>query len=811
MVALGVRGTEVRASCPCRNASEVTPALSPALGSLPSLAAWGGPPHRRRRCCRRRRAAGWVRRARPARRAAVAADGRGPLAGAGVLWVLVAMLAALAVLWASTRRRWAATLTVAVDVRLACSPPMSRPACRWTCSSRAGGTSSAPGCRAAPRRSPPCRCPTRAPTRGRRHAPAARRAARALGGAAGVLAARARAAGTCSSRSPCCSSWSPRRSCRSAGPTGRARRVLTALTVCFLWLERLPLRRDGDRGDARARRGRRAPARLRGRRRAALVRLQVVRGGVRARRAARVRLGSQLRAADWPREGAEVLRVDARPGLLEGREPRRLRRRASGRQRSRAAASDDRGRPGRRLRQRPAGARRCASRCGGSRAREVLGAGTTLRVEDSTRAVHGARRRALLAIRRLPRRRLLHRRARTSRSSRRVSSRTPTPGATAAPQTCRSPCRCEGDAAIRRVPRTRGRGRRSRIRFPPFHPGRAGQTPFARLHPTSRRSARRAGAAPLAVRARRWRLAKRLRRDATRRTTTSSPSTATSRTASPTRRTRPRSPPGRATLDGFLFETKQRLLPALLGRDGAAAADGRVPARVVTGFSPGWLLREQARVDRARHRRAFMGRGVVRRLGLGHVRPDARRHPGALADRGARARRPRPAPIAATPHGRRRPSARAPAGSAPTCSARSPGPGGAGAAAGSARAGRRGGGSRRRRRWCSRSSAWCVLRWRRRSLGPAAALDRAVAELEAALRRAGPPGDGGHDAAAARAAAGPHAAGGGVPARAPRRPLRAGRAAADAGEPPALRRELASGRGPVGRLRALWALPPWRV
>ena len=35
--------------------------------------------------------------------------------------------------------------------------------------------------------------------------------------------------------------------------------------------------------------------------------------------------------------------------------------------------------------------------------------------------------------------------------------------------------------------------------------------------------------------------------------------------------------------------------------------------------------------------------------------------------------------------------------------------------------------------------AWLVIEWRRRSLGPAAALDRAVAELEAALRRAGRP------------------------------------------------------------------------
>ena len=48
------------------------------------------------------------------------------------------------------------------------------------------------------------------------------------------------------------------------------------------------------------------------------------------------------------------------------------------------------------------------------------------------------------------------------------------------------------------------------------------------------------------------------------------------------------------------------------------------------------------------------------------------------------------------------------------------------------------------------------------------------------------------------------------------RALRAGRYAPTAVAPPrggrrALRRELASGRGPAGLLRALWALPPWRA
>ena len=101
-----------------------------------------------------------------------------------------------------------------------------------------------------------------------------------------------------------------------------------------------------------------------------------------------------------------------------------------------------------------------------------------------------------------------------------------------------------------------------------------------------------------------------------------------------------------------------------------------------------------------------------------------------------------------------------------------------------------------------------VRRHRRRALGPLSPLDRSVAELEAALRRAGRPlatgttlrqleqrlGETPDAAAYLRALSasryGP----------APRRPTAAQRRA--------LRRALAEGLGPAGRLRALWALPP---
>ncbi len=108
-------------------------------------------------------------------------------------------------------------------------------------------------------------------------------------------------------------------------------------------------------------------------------------------------------------------------------------------------------------------------------------------------------------------------------------------------------------------------------------------------------------------------------------------------------------------------------------------------------------------------------------------------------------------------------------------------------------------------------AAWLVLRWRRRSLSPAAALDRAVAELEAALRRIGRP-----DRRARTLQQLERRLGRSPEAAAYLRALRAGRYAPTAVAPTprgrrALRRELGSGAGARGRLRALWALPPWRA
>jgi transglutaminase-like putative cysteine protease len=104
---------------------------------------------------------------------------------------------------------------------------------------------------------------------------------------------------------------------------------------------------------------------------------------------------------------------------------------------------------------------------------------------------------------------------------------------------------------------------------------------------------------------------------------------------------------------------------------------------------------------------------------------------------------------------------------------------------------------------------WMVGWWRRRRRrGTLAPLDRAVAELEAALRRAGRPVPPGTTLRQLE-----QRLGAGADATAYLRALSASRYG-PAPQPPtpaqrrALRRALAQGLGPAGRLRALWALPP---
>ena len=98
---------------------------------------------------------------------------------------------------------------------------------------------------------------------------------------------------------------------------------------------------------------------------------------------------------------------------------------------------------------------------------------------------------------------------------------------------------------------------------------------------------------------------------------------------------------------------------------------------------------------------------------------------------------------------------------------------------------------------------------RRRSRGPVSPLDRAVAELELALRRAGRPLQPGTTLRQLEQRFG----GSSDEATAYLRALSASRYGATARLPTAeerraLRRALAQGLGTFGRLRALWALPP---
>jgi hypothetical protein len=101
---------------------------------------------------------------------------------------------------------------------------------------------------------------------------------------------------------------------------------------------------------------------------------------------------------------------------------------------------------------------------------------------------------------------------------------------------------------------------------------------------------------------------------------------------------------------------------------------------------------------------------------------------------------------------------------------------------------------------------WALFGVRARRRG--APMDRAIAELEAALRRAGRPLQPGTTLRQLE-----RRLGGSPEVVAYLRALSAGRYAASAAPAPragrrALRRALGDGLGPAGRLRALWALPP---
>ena len=297
--------------------------------------------------------AGRVRGARAARGVAVAADGRRPLVGPR------------AALGAGRGRRRGG------DPVGGLAPPLpwradgrrdGRGARRRLCrlGALAGAAQAAPAGRARRRAlardgvagERPDALPRRGPV-AEPHAPAARCAALRARRPAGLLAAGQRGA-----RLPVPRARAAARARRRAGRVDRRDAAGGARPRADRADRLLPLARAaaaeagaGDRGDAGAGAGRRAAAGERGERRAAVVRLQGVRREPRPRRPGPVQLEPHVRRhhlAARRRRGAARRHPPA--VVLEGRRPRRLRRRGVDRHRQRAARHDLAGvRPARRL------------------------------------------------------------------------------------------------------------------------------------------------------------------------------------------------------------------------------------------------------------------------------------------------------------------------------------------------------------------------------------------------------------------------------------------------------------------------------
>jgi transglutaminase-like putative cysteine protease len=269
---------------------------------------------------------------------------------------------------------------------------------------------------------------------------------------------------------------------------------------------------------------------------------------------------------------------------------------------------------------------------------------------------------------------------------------------------------------------------------------------------------------------------------------------------------------GRAPLDAFLIDTKEGYCQHFAGAMALLLRMGGVPARVATGFSPGgFSKRRDAWIVRDTDAHAWV-EAWFDELGWVTYDPTPDLTPA----------RSQIAALEAPP---------APAALPPTATDN----GGAGAGSGA----RRLGGVRPdllfdpQRKTLTSSAAGDVdggVRWwlwgllaaaaallavwgffvarRRRARAPLSPLDRAVAELEAALRRAGRPLETGTTlrqleqrfGASAEATAYLRALSASRYGATPRLPT--------AAERRALRRALAQGLGPAGRLRALWALPP---
>jgi hypothetical protein len=265
----------------------------------------------------------------------------------------------------------------------------------------------------------------------------------------------------------------------------------------------------------------------------------------------------------------------------------------------------------------------------------------------------------------------------------------------------------------------------------------------------------------------------------------------------------PRTAPGRAPLDAFLFDSRAGYCQQFSGAMALLLRMGGIPARVAAGFTPGGFQRRQSEwVVRDTDAHSWVEAWFA---GIGWVTFDptppatpARSQIAAIQAADGAAPAGGQADRAKTDAQRRRADRRqnqdAPAGQTGK-----PGPGTG------------------RSAWPFAVAALLILLaaaslWRRRrlaGLSPETALERAVAELEVALRRSGHPAPTGITLAQLERRLRLEGE-----AAAYLRSLRAGRYGRDRPRPTpaqrrALRRQLAEGLGVRGRLRGLWALPPW--
>jgi protein-glutamine gamma-glutamyltransferase len=275
---------------------------------------------------------------------------------------------------------------------------------------------------------------------------------------------------------------------------------------------------------------------------------------------------------------------------------------------------------------------------------------------------------------------------------------------------------------------------------------------------------------------------------------------------------RPTPPPaGRAPLDAFLFDTKEGYCQHFSGAMALLLRMGGIPARVATGFSAGgfserrdaWIVRD---TDAHSWVEAWFDE-------LGWVTYDPTPDPTPARSQIAALEAP-PEPIPASPddaaasgggegNGQLRPNGLRPDLLLDPLRASEDSPGS------------ESGGGIAWWTWAALGGAvvllavWLVVAWRRYrrrlTLPP---LERAIAELESALRRAGRPLETGTTLRQLEQRLGASA-----DAAAYLRALSASRYGGAAVTPTpaqrrALRRALAQGLGPAGRLRALWALPP---